>query len=109
MSGSFHHTIAGPRPNSNRTAGFDQFLCFSRQKGRWEGDIALLLGPGGPRQNAHHQIQASMKGAQQFFGPAGSWKEMGTPVPGDSAQLVLAFGGRHLLETQAPYDYLKAA
>ena len=50
-----------------------------------------------------------MKVAQQFFSAGGGWKELGPPVPGDSAQLVLAFGGRHLLETAAPYDHLKAA
>ena len=50
-----------------------------------------------------------MKVAQQFFSAAGGWKELGKPMPGESAQLVLAFGGRHLLEAKAPYDHIKAA
>ncbi|HEY5078636.1 MAG TPA: FIST N-terminal domain-containing protein [Opitutaceae bacterium] len=50
-----------------------------------------------------------MRVAQQFFGASGGWKELGSPMPGESAQLVLAFGGRHLLETPAPFDHLRAA
>ncbi|HXN35278.1 MAG TPA: FIST N-terminal domain-containing protein [Opitutaceae bacterium] len=48
-----------------------------------------------------------MKVAQQIFNPARGWKTLGKRIPGDSAQLVLAFGGRHLLETGAPFEYLK--
>ena len=49
-----------------------------------------------------------MKVAQQFFG-ANGWQTLGAPIPGDSVQLVLAFGGRHLLETEAPLKHLRAA
>jgi hypothetical protein len=50
-----------------------------------------------------------MRVAQQVFSSDGGWKELGKQMPGDSSQLVLAFGGRHLLETKAPYEHLKAA
>jgi hypothetical protein len=49
-----------------------------------------------------------MKVAQQIFNPARGWRTLGRRIPGDDAQLVLAFGGRHLLETEAPFAYLKA-
>jgi hypothetical protein len=49
-----------------------------------------------------------MKVAQQFFS-ANGWQVLGKDIPGNSVQLVLAFGGRHLLETEAPLAHLKAA
>lgn len=49
-----------------------------------------------------------MRVAQQLFNSAKGWRKIGAPIPGESAQLVLAFGGRGLLESEAPYSHLKA-
>jgi hypothetical protein len=50
-----------------------------------------------------------MKVAQQIFDPSSGWRPIGAPIPGDVAQLVLAFGGRHLLEKEGAFLELKAA
>jgi hypothetical protein len=49
-----------------------------------------------------------MNVSQQIFDAAKGWQDLGPPLPGQPADLVLAFGGRHLLETSAPFAYLKA-
>jgi hypothetical protein len=50
-----------------------------------------------------------MKVAQQFFDAAKGWQVLGEPIAGESAQLVLAFGERRILESDAHYAYLKKA
>jgi hypothetical protein len=50
-----------------------------------------------------------MKVAQQFFDAARGWQVLGKAIAGDSAQLVLAFGERHMLESDAPYVHLGKA
>jgi hypothetical protein len=50
-----------------------------------------------------------MKVAQQYFDAAKGWHVLGETIAGDSAQLVLVFGERRMLESDAPYAYLKKA
>ncbi len=50
-----------------------------------------------------------MKVAQQFFDAAKGWQVLGEAIAGDSALLVLVFGERRMLESDAPYTYLKKA
>lgn len=50
-----------------------------------------------------------MRAAQQVFDASKTWRARGEQIAGESAQLVLAFGGRSLLETEAPFAHLKAA
>jgi hypothetical protein len=50
----------------------------------------------------------AMKVSQQIFETAKGWRILGNPIAGDSVRLVLAFGGRHLLGTEAPYAHLKS-
>jgi hypothetical protein len=50
-----------------------------------------------------------MKVAQQFFDAARGWQLLGETIAGDSAQLVLVFGERRMLESDAPYAFLKKA
>ncbi|HZZ18704.1 MAG TPA: FIST N-terminal domain-containing protein [Opitutaceae bacterium] len=49
-----------------------------------------------------------MKTAQLVYDTFRGWSPARPQFPGESASLVLVFGGRHLLETPAPYEHLKA-
>jgi hypothetical protein len=50
-----------------------------------------------------------MKVAQQIFDSAIGWRPIAAPIVRDPVQLVLAFGGRHVLEKEAAYAELRAA
>jgi hypothetical protein len=49
-----------------------------------------------------------MKTSQLVYDSFKGWNPVGDQIPGESASLVLVFGGRHLLETDGPYSHLKA-
>jgi hypothetical protein len=49
-----------------------------------------------------------VKVSQLVFDSAKGWRPAGEPLADGSASLVLVFGGRHLLETDAPFSHLKA-
>jgi hypothetical protein len=50
-----------------------------------------------------------MKVAQQFFETGKGWQSLGEAISGDSAELVLAFGERHVLEAGTPFGDLRKA